>query len=85
MKLSTKALTSVAIGAGLLMATSLNASAAIACSGDVCWRTHEAYRYPPHAGVIVHGDDWKWGPNEHYTFREHEGRGYWRGDRWERY
>lgn len=32
--------------------------------------------------VVVHEDDWKWGPSEKYTFREHEGRGYWRGDTW---
>jgi len=83
MKLSTKALASAAVGAGLLMASSLSASAAIVCSGDVCWHTQETYRYPPEAKVIIHDDDWKWGPSEHYVFREHEGRGYWRDDRWE--
>jgi hypothetical protein len=30
----------------------------------------------------VHPDDWRWGANEKYTWREHEGRGYWRGDKW---
>jgi len=85
MKLPTKAVAGAAIGVGLLMASSLSASAAIACNADVCWHTHEVYRYPPNAGVIVHGDNWKWGPNEHYVFHEHEGRGYWRGDRWERW
>ena len=68
------------------MASSLSASAAIACSGDVCWHTHEVYRYPPpNAGVVVHDDNWKRGPNEHYVFREDEGRGYWRGESWERW
>jgi len=30
--------------------------------------------------VIIHEDDWRAGPG--ITFREHEGRGYWSGDRW---
>jgi hypothetical protein len=34
------------------------------------------------ANVVVHPNDWRWGPQEHYSWREHEGRGYWRGDRW---
>src|SRR5215471_2869072 len=27
-------------------------------------------------------DDWRWDRGEHFVWREHEGRGYWRGDRW---
>ncbi|WP_245286834.1 hypothetical protein [Bradyrhizobium sp. Tv2a-2] len=78
-----KTLASAAVGAGLVAITSMSASAAIVCSGNTCWHTHEAYRYPPEARVIVHDDNWRSGPSEHYVFREHEGRGYWRGDRWE--
>lgn len=70
------------LGAALLAVTATGASAAIVCSGDVCWHTHEAYSYPPDAKVIVHEDNWKWGPTERFTFREHEGRGYWHGDKW---
>lgn len=70
-------------GAALLtFATTTSASAAIVCSRDVCWHTHEAYSYPSDAGVVVHEDNWRWGPSERFTFREHEGRGYWRGDKW---
>ncbi len=83
MKLLTKTLASAALGAGLLAVTSVGASAAIACSGDVCWHTQEVYHYPPESRVIIHEDNWHWGPSEHFTFREHEGRGYWRGERWE--
>ena len=54
--------------------------AAIVCSGNVCWHTDERYEYPATAGVVVHEDTWKSGPS--VTFREHEGRGYWRGDSW---
>jgi hypothetical protein len=82
MSLLNKALVGATIGAGMLALTSVNASAAIACVGPVCWRTHEAYEYPSDARVVVHPDDWRWGQNEHFSWREHEGRGYWRGDRW---
>jgi hypothetical protein len=67
---------------GVLGVSAVTASADIACVGPVCWHTTERYEYPPDAKVIVHPNDWKAGPNEHYTWREHEGRGYWRGDRW---
>jgi hypothetical protein len=69
-------------GAALLAFATTSASAAIVCSRDVCWHTHEAYTYPPEARVTVHEDTWRWGPRERYTFREHEGRGYWRDHRW---
>jgi hypothetical protein len=82
MRLLSKTLASAAIGAGLLAASAMSASAAIVCTGNVCWHAHDAYDYPHGAKVVVHEDDWKWGPHEHYSFREHEGRGYWRGSRW---
>jgi hypothetical protein len=82
MRLLGKTLASAAIGAGLLAASAMSASAAIVCNGNVCWHTHETYAYPPDSRVVVHEDDWKWGPTEKYSFREHEGRGYWHGDSW---
>jgi hypothetical protein len=82
MKLLSKTLASAAIGAGLLAASTMSASAAIACRGNVCWHTHESYDYPPDARIVVHEDNWHWGPREKFIFREHEGRGYWRDNRW---
>lgn len=82
MSLLNKALVGAAIGAGMLALTTANASAGIACVGPVCWHTQEAYEYPSDARVVVHPDDWRWGPHDHYSWREHEGRGYWKGDRW---
>lgn len=82
MRVLGKTAAGAALGAALLAVTATGASAAIVCSGDVCWHTHEAYSYPPDAKVIVHEDNWKWGPTEHFTYREHEGRGYWHGDKW---
>ena len=77
-----KILAAAAVGAGLLGLSAASASAAIVCTGTVCWHTHEHYDYPADAHVIVHPDDWRWGPSEHFTWREHPGRGYWREDRW---
>jgi len=81
MNLMIKTLAGAIIGAGILAGSSISASAAIACTGNVCWHSHESV-FPPDAGVVIHRDDWRWGPRDHYVFREHEGRGYWRGDRW---
>jgi hypothetical protein len=82
MRLATKLLAAATLGGAALSFSAMNASAAIACVGPVCWHSHEAYEYPSTAGVVVHPDDWRWGPHEHYAWREHEGRGYWKGGRW---
>ena len=70
-----------ALAAAILAGSAVTASAAIVCSGNVCWHTHERYTYPRDSGVVVHEDNWHAGPS--VTFREHEGRGYWRDERWE--
>jgi hypothetical protein len=77
-----KALLGALFGAGVLTFSATGASAAIVCNGHVCWHTHERYEYPRESGVIVHPDNWRWGSGEHYSWHEHEGRGYWRGGRW---
>jgi hypothetical protein len=75
-----RSLLGTAVGAGLFALSSISASAAIVCSGNVCWHAHERFEYPPGAKLTVHEDDWRPGPR--MTFREHEGRGYWKGDKW---
>lgn len=80
MTLVSRSVLGAALGAGVLAASMASASAAIVCSGNVCWHTHERYEYPSSSRVIIHEDDWRPGPG--ITFREHEGRGYWRDDRW---
>jgi hypothetical protein len=70
------------VGVGVLALSAMSASAAIVCSGRVCWHTTQDYDFPRGARVIVHPDDWRWGAREHFAWREHEGRGYWRGNRW---
>jgi hypothetical protein len=75
-----KIILATVVGASALALSVLNASAAIVCTGDVCWHSHDSYAYPPEASVTVHEDTWQAEPS--VTFREHEGRGYWKGDRW---
>src|SRR5664280_1661306 len=77
-----KSLAGAVIGAGILAFSAVSASAGIACAGLVCWHTQSTYEYPSESRVVVHEDTWKWGPSEKYSFREHEGRGYWKGDSW---
>jgi hypothetical protein len=62
------------------------ASAAIACNAEgACWHVRRAYGYRPEYGVVVHPDNWRWGARDHYTWREHSGRGYWRHGAWVRF
>jgi len=59
------------------------AAAAIVCNADGdCWHVRDAYTYPDTARVVVHEDNWAWKENDHYRWREHEGRGYWNGGVW---
>jgi hypothetical protein len=70
------------LGAGAL-SISTSASAAVACNAEGhCWHVARTYAYKPEYGVVVHPNNWKWGPNEHYEWREHAGRGYWRNGVW---
>ena len=71
-------------GLGALCFTALTASAAIVCNdeGD-CWHVHESYQFSPDLGLTIHQDGWKWKETEHFTWREHPGRGYWRHGQWE--
>ena len=83
MNTSTKLALIPAAALALLGLSSLSASARIVCNeGGDCWHVHDDYAYPPSAGVVIHPDDWRWKEGEHYTWREHPGRGYWHGDAW---
>ena len=77
-----KTILGAAVAASALAWSFSNASAAIACNGNICWHAQENYIYPPGTHVIVHPNDWQWGPDERYVWREHDGQGYWRGDDW---
>jgi hypothetical protein len=80
MRLATK------IAAATLLAATLGAtaaSAAVVCNAEgECWHTHRAYDYRPEFGITVHENGWKWGSNDHFRWREHGGRGYWRNGAW---
>jgi hypothetical protein len=75
-----KVLTAATIATTALVYSAVNASAAIVCSGNVCWHVTERYDYPPSAGIVIHEDTCRAGPG--IAFREHEGRGYWKDDTW---
>jgi hypothetical protein len=77
-----KSLVGAVAATGAFLCCASNASADVACAGHVCWHVTERYEFPPRAHVVVHPDDWHWGPRERFAFREHEGRGYWRGSHW---
>jgi hypothetical protein len=82
MRLLDQATLGVALGVGALALSTATVSAEIACRGNVCWHVQSRYEYPAEARVVVHPDDWRWRRHEHYVWREHEGRGYWRDGRW---
>ena len=86
MKLASKIGIGAVLAVGLLSASVTTASAAVVCNreGD-CWHVKHAYRYKPTFGVVVHPNNWRWAENEHYTWREHRGRGYWRNGAWVRF
>ena len=73
-------LLAAAAATGFVAVSTMSASAAVVCSNNVCWHTHDRYNYPRGAHVTIHEDNWK--APDRFTFREHEGRGYWRGDTW---
>lgn len=71
------------LGAGTLALATSGASARIVCNEDGdCWHVRDAYEYQPGFRLTIHPDDWRWGENDRYRWREHEGRGYWRGGVW---
>lgn len=81
----TKLVAAAAISAGAIALTTGSASAYVVCNdiGD-CWHVSDQYTYPSESRVIVHDDTWKWADTDaaRYHWREHTGRGYWRGDVW---
>jgi hypothetical protein len=86
MKTMIKLATAAILGASALVFTVGGASAEIACNAaGECWHIRHAMRYPPEAGIVIHPEGWRWGPMEHFTWREHVGRGYWRNGVWVRF
>ncbi len=58
-------------------------SSVVVCNeAGYCSHAEQAYDYPPGAQIYVQPHDWVWNNGENYAWREHTGRGYWRGDNW---
>jgi hypothetical protein len=66
------------------VAMSTSASARVVCNQDGdCWHAQSDYVYLPTFGLTTHEDNWKWKEGEKHTWREHEGKGYWKGGSWQ--
>ena len=86
MKSATKLAAAALLGLSAVALGATSASAAIACNAEgACWHVRHPYAYRPEFGVVVHPNNWRWGPHEHYVWREHAGRGYWRNGVWIRF
>jgi len=86
MKRISKIAAAALLGFSVVTISATAASAAIACNAEgACWHVRKPYAYRPEFGVVVHPDNWRWGPNEHYAWREHRGRGYWSHGAWVRF
>jgi hypothetical protein len=73
----------LALGTAMAALTATAASAAVVCNAEgECWHVHHNYNYHPEFGLVVHPDGWAWGANDHYTWHEHTGRGYWHNGAW---
>jgi hypothetical protein len=68
----TLALIALVCASAIAMTTSASARV-------VCRHTQSDYVYPPTLGLTVHDNDWKWKEGEKHMWREHEGKGYWKG------
>jgi hypothetical protein len=71
------------VGAATLLLGATDASARIVCNqwGE-CWHVRNNYAYQPTFGLVVHEDNWRFGRHDHFRWREHAGRGYWRHGVW---
>jgi hypothetical protein len=83
MKLGIKSALCAVLATGAIVASASAASAAIVCNleGD-CWHAARPMVYRGRPDVVVHPDNWRWRAGEHYVFREHTGRGFWRHGVW---
>jgi hypothetical protein len=83
MKKLVKLAAAAVISASALTVMTASASAAIVCNAEgECWHVRSNYAYRPEFGLVVHPNGWRWGAADHYTWREHTGRGYWHNGAW---
>jgi hypothetical protein len=74
------------MGVSAVALVSTIASAAVVCNEEgACWHTQGEYQYPPEVRLSVHPHDWKWNEGENHEWREHEGKGYWKGGEWKEF
>lgn len=82
-KFFAQAALAASVAAAAVTVSTVPVSAMIACNNSgACWHVRANYVYRPEFGITVHPDNWHWGHREHFRWRDHPGRGYWRNDVW---
>ena len=77
-----RSLNCAALGAGILIFSAANASAAMVCKSKAGWHAHEGCRHRARPVTVFYADDWRWGRTDQYQWRrEHGYRGYLRGNK----
>lgn len=72
-----------AVAGAVVALSALPAAADVVCNHEgQCWHVKGRFENRAAFGLVVHPDNWRWGPREHYSWREHTGRGYWRRGVW---
>ena len=87
MKMLAKLAASAALAVTALAVSATTASAMIVCNNEgECWHVrHHHYHFRPEFGLVVHEDNWRWADTDHFRWREHTGRGYWKNGVWIRF
>ena len=81
MKTVSKYVLAAVAGTTMLAFSAVSASAAYACSCNICWVVKEKYSYPADSKVVIREESWK--PSADITIRESgAGRGYYVGTEW---
>jgi hypothetical protein len=88
MKTFTKLAAAAVLAGATLALSASSALALVACNGEgECWHVSHRYTYKPEFGIVIHPDNWHWGVNDHFVWREPPGagRGYWHSGVWIRF
>jgi hypothetical protein len=83
MKIGIKTAVCALLATGAVALSASTAAAAIVCNAEgACWHVPHPEPYIGRPGIFVHPNGWRWAPGAHYVWREHPGRGFWRGGVW---
>jgi hypothetical protein len=74
-----------AVATAGIVAVTGSVSARVVCNEDGdCWHSQSVEVFPPALGLTIHeNNDWKWADGDKHRWHEHEGKGYWKKDKWQ--